>query len=119
MEEHTSRKPVIEKMRQTVEERLAPLLTIDPTKPLTPQELEAVKNVIDDARALLRCLEQSDDNFQALCDQSLPGRTLLELLRNNSDKDPALIWNSFVMSETEHLGLQRSEVELPGMNPWK
>jgi hypothetical protein len=106
MEKDTSRKPILEKMRQTVEERLAPLLTIDPAKPLNPQQLEAVNNVIEDARTLLQCLEQSDDNFQSLCDQSLPGRTLLELLRNNSDKDPSLIWNSFVLSETEHLSFK-------------
>jgi hypothetical protein len=100
--EQFSRKPALARMRQIAEARLAPLLSINSTAPLTPQQFEALRNVIDDVRALFRCLDDLDDEYQKLCDQSLPGRTLYELFIENPDNNPADIWNAFVTSETQH-----------------
>jgi hypothetical protein len=119
--EQFSRKPALARMRQIAEARLAPLLSINSTAPLTPQQREAVKNVIDDVRALFRCLDDMDNEYQKLCDQSLPGRTLYEVFIKHPDSDPADIWNAFVESEAEHCASIETPPEEPvvPIDPWK
>jgi hypothetical protein len=119
--EQLSSKQVLENMRQKAEARLAPLLVINPTASLTPQQFEALRNVIDDVRALFRCLDDLDDEYQKLCDQSLPGRTLYELFIENPDTDPADIWNAFVTSEAEHCASIETPPEEPvvPIDPWQ
>jgi hypothetical protein len=111
LEKEKTARDVLEGMRWLSEERLRPLRSIDPSKPLSAAECAALADVIDDVRVLWKIIGWLHNQLQSVSVEAGPAVLLFEVFMRASDQGlhPEELWKSFVKDQTQYLAPQGAE----------